>query len=311
MTFKHALTCATAALVLVAAAACRPGAEAPSDASAPTSVVQAPDAAPAAAPPSPTDGPSEEVASAGEWEAKWLKDFPEVAKREGGVLTLFNGGTPVASFTDASSSWTFTGALKTRGPTGERLFFRVGETYSDEEGRTEWIEHWFDPAGQFIPSHDVLDQYPGDYPGDQFIPSNGVFGQNPGRTMIAAGDYEAGDLGVDPHLSLMDWSGEPELVYEFKSRCYPVKWISDDELEAACPYDYTGMTPESDEIIPARVVRAGPREWRLQQDGLPTRNMPNPPQTAPYDETVTAAEIAPDPEQEAALSEIGYLRLDR
>jgi formylglycine-generating enzyme required for sulfatase activity len=109
----------------------------------------------------------------------------------------------------------------------------------------------------------------------------------------------------------MDWSGEPELVYEFKSRCYPVKWISDDELEAACPYEYTGNTPQSDEIIPARVVRAGPREWRLQQDGLPTRNMPNPPQTAPYDETVTAAEIAPDPEQEAALSEIGYQQLDR
>ena len=128
--------------------------------------------------------------------------------------------------------------------------------------------------------------------------------------MIAAGDFEDGDLGVDPHLSLMDWSGEPELVYEFKSPCYPVKWISDDELEAACPYTYTGNM-QGAEITPARVVRTGPREWRLQQTGLPTRHMPNPPQKAPFDETVTAAQIAPDPEQEAALSEIGYLRLDR
>jgi len=309
MKFKHALTCATAALVLVAAAACSPGAEAPSDDSAPTSVVQAPDAppAPAAAPPSPTDGQSEQVASAREWEAKWLKDFPEVAKREGGVLTLFTGGTPVASFTDTSSPWAFSGALKTPGPTGERLFFRVTEFWSDEEGRTGLIDRWFDPAGRFIPTHDVLDQYPG----HDFIPSNGVFGQNPGRTMIAAGDYESGDLGLGPDLSLMDWSGEPKLVYKFKSRCYPVKWISDDELEAACPYEYTGNTPQSDEIIPARVVRAGPREWRLQQDGLPTRNMPNPPQTAPYDETVTAAEIAPVPSREARLSELGYQQLDR
>ncbi|WP_291209259.1 hypothetical protein [Hyphomonas sp.] len=309
MNFKHALTCATAALVLVAAAGCSPGAEAPSDASAPTSVVHAPDAPPAtaAAPPSPTDGQSEEIASAREWEAKWLKDFPEAAKREGGVLTLFTGGTPVASFNDASSPWAFTGALKTPGPNGERLFFRVTNVYSDEEGRTEWIDHWFDPSGQFIPSHDVLDQNPG----HQFIPSNSAFGQNPGRTMIAAGDYVYADVGVDPHLSLMDWSGEPKLVYEFKSGCYPVKWISDDELEAACPYAYTGLTTGDDEIIPARVVRAGPREWRLQQDGLPTRNMPNPPQTAPFDETVTAAEIAPDPGFEAALSEAGYQRLDR
>jgi len=315
MKFKHAFTCATAALVLVAAAACSPGAEAPSDDSAPTSVVQAPDAppAPAAAPPSPTDGQSEQVASAREWEAKWLKDFPEAAKREGGVLTLFTGGTPVASFTDTSSPstlsaiWAFSGALKAPGPTGERLFFRVREFWSDSDGPTGLTDRWFDPAGRFIPTHDVLDQYPG----HDFIPSNGVFGQNPGRTMIAAGDYESGDLGLGPDLSLMDWSGEPKLVYKFKSRCYPVKWISDDELEAACPYEYTGNTPQSDEIIPARVVRAGPREWRLQQDGLPTRNMPNPPQTAPYDETVTAAQIAPDPEQEAALSEIGYLRLDR
>ncbi len=294
MKFKHALKCAVAALVLAAAAGCSPGAEAPSDDSAPTSVVQAPDAppTPAAAPPSPTDGQSDEVASAGKGEAQWLKDFPEAAKREGGVLTLFTGDTPVASFTDASVSWDFTGVLKTLGPTGERLFFRVTETYTDDNGQIEWIDHWFDPAGQPIRTTRVL-------------------GQNPGRTMIAVGYYEGGDVGVEPDLSLMDWSGEPKLVYEFKSRCYPVKWISDDELEAACPYAYTGLTSGYDEIIPARVVRAGPREWRLQQDGLPTRNMPDPPQAAPYDETVTAAEIVPDPNYEAALVEEGYERLDR
>ena len=84
-----------------------------------------------------------------------------------------------------------------------------------------------------------------------------------------------------------------------------------EELEAACPYDYVGNTPEDDEIIPARVVRTGPREWRLQQEGLPTRNMPSPPQTAPFDETVAAAEITPDPDYEAHLSELGYLQLDR
>ena len=294
MKFHHALRRAMAALVLAAAAGCSPGAEAPSDDSAPTTVAQAPDAppAPAAAPPSPTDGQSEEVASAREEEAKWFKDFPDVAKRQGGVLTLFTGGTPVASFTDASSPWAFTGVLKTLGPTGERLFFKVTEIYTDEEGRTEWIEHWLDPAGQLIPS-------------------NSIFGQNPGRTMIAAGDYESGDVGVDPHLSLMDWSGERKLVYDFKSSCYPLQWISDDELEAACPYAYMSNPADGDEIIPARVVRTGPREWRLQQAGLPTRNMPKPPQTAPYDETVAAAEITPRPDYETRLSELGYERLKR
>jgi hypothetical protein len=289
MKFKHALTCATAALVLVAATGCSPAAEAPSADPAPTSGAPP---APEAAPLVPADDQSAGFGYTSASEEQRLKDFPEAAKREGGVLTLFTRGTPVASFTDASSPWAFTGVLKTLGPTGERLFFRVTETYTDDDGRTEWIEHWFDPAGQLIPSSRVV-------------------GQNPGRTMIAAGYYEGGDVGVDPDLSLMDWSSEPKLVYKFKSPCYPVKWISNDELEAACPYAYTGNTPESDEIIPARVVRAGPREWRLQQVGLPTRNMPNPPQKAPFDETVTAAEIAPDPEYEAALSKTGYLRLDR
>jgi hypothetical protein len=294
MKFNHALRRALAALVLIAAAGCNPGAQAPSSDRAPTSIAQAPDAppAPAAAPAPPIDGLSEEGASAREIEAKWLKEFPGAARREGGVLTLFTGGTAVARVTDTDSSWVFTGALKTLGPSGERLFFEVTEIYTDEDGRTEWIEHWFDPAGQFIPSNRVL-------------------GQNPGRTMIAAGHYEGGDVGIEPHLSLMDWSVDPELVYEFKSPCYPVKWISDEELEAACPYDYVGNTPEDDEIIPARVVRTGPREWRLQQEGLPTRNMPSPPQTAPFDETVAAAEITPDPDYEAHLSELGYLQLDR
>jgi hypothetical protein len=283
-----------AALVLITAAGCSPGAEAPSGDRAPTSVAQAPDAppAPAAAPLAPTDGHSEEVPSEREIEAKWLRDFPEAARREGSVLTLYSKGKAVARFTDADAPWAFAGAIKTPGPNSERLFFRVTQIYTDEEGRTEWVEHWFDPAGQFIPSDDVL-------------------GQNPGQTMIAAGYYEGGDVGVEPHLSLMDWSGEPKLVYDFKSPCYPVKWISDEELEAACPYDYVGNTPEDDEIIPARVVRTGPREWRLQQAGLPTRNMPNPPQTAPFDETVAAAEITPYPDYEASLSELGYLRLDR
>lgn len=309
MKFKHALKCAMVALVVIAAAGCSPGAEAPSGDRAQTSVAQAPDAPPApeAAPLAPTDGQSEEVVSAREREAKWLKDFPDVAKREGGVLTLFTGGKAVARFTDASSPWVFTGALKTRAPSGERLFFRVTEISTDEDGRTEAFEHWFDPAGQFIPSQDVLDQYPG----GQFIPSNSIFGQNPGRTMIAAGDYESGDVGVEPHLSLMDWSGEPKLVYDFKSRCYPLKWISDDELEAACPYAYKSNPADGDEIIPARVVRTGPREWRLQQAGLPTRNMPKPPQTAPYDETVAAAEITSRPDDETRLSELGYERLKR
>lgn len=290
MKFKHTLKCAVAALVLAAAAGCSPGAKAPSENPAPTSD----------APPSPEAGPPApaEVESAGfgytsASEAQWLKDFPEVAKREGVVLTLFTSGKAVARFTDAESTWAFSGVLKTLGPSGERLFFRVTEFYTDpsDESGPGFVDHWFDPAGQFIPSQDVV-------------------GQNPGRTMIAAGYYEAGDVGVPPRLFLMDWSGEPKLAYDFKSPCYPVKWISDDELEAACPYAYTGNTPSDDEIIPARVVRTGPLEWRLQQDGLPTRNMPDPPQTAPFDETVTGAEIAPWSDYETRLSELGYERLE-
>ncbi len=246
----------------------------------------------AAAPRDPTYGANAEVASAREVEVALLKDLPAAVKREGGVLTLFSNGKAVARLTDADAPWAFAGALRAPGPNGERLFLKVGQILIDEEGRSEWIEHWFDPAGHFIASDKVL-------------------GQSPGRIMIAAGYYEGGDLSVDPHLSLMDWASGPKRVDTFKSPCYPVKWISDGEFEAACPYQYMGKTPESDEIVPARVTRVGPGLWRLQQAGLPTRNMPAPPQTAPFDETVAAAVISSDPEYDAILSGGGYLLLGR
>lgn len=294
MTFNHALQCALVALSVMAAVGCGPGAQAPSGDPAPTSAAQGmPEpAAPTVASRDPTYGGDIEVASARAIEAQMLKDLPEAAKREGAVLTLFSGGKAVARFTDADSPWAFAGALTLPGSNGERLFFKVGQIYFDDEGRSEWVEHWFDPAGQFIVSDTVV-------------------GQSPDRTMVAAGEYEGGDVSVHPRFSLMDWAGDPKLVYRFKSPCYPIKWISDVELEAACPYSYVGPTPQDDEIVPARVMRAGPRAWRLKQAGLPTRNMPTSPQTAPFDETVTAQELARDPEREAFLSEAGYLWLAR
>jgi len=294
MKFKHALQCALAALSLIAAVGCGPGAQAPAGGPAPTTEAQGmtEPAAQAVATRDPTYGGNIEVASARAIEAQILKDLPKAAKREGGVLTLFSNGRAVARFTDAESPWAFAGALTLPGANGDRLFFKVGQTYIDEEGRSEWVEHWFDPAGQFIVSDTVV-------------------GQSPSRTMVAAGEYEGGDVSVDPRISLMDWAGDPKLVYSFKSRCYPIRWVSDVELEAACPYPHVGSTPQDDEIVPARVMRAGPGAWRLQQARLPTRNMPTSPQAAPFDETVTAQELARDPEREAFLSEAGYLWLAR
>lgn len=294
LSFNHMRRRAIVALALGAAAGCGPAEQAPSDQSAPTLAARAADgpAGPAAAPRDAINGANEEVTSERAREAALLKELSAAAKREGSVLTLFAKGQAIARFTDADAPWVLAGTLKMPGPNGERLFFKVRLIDIDEEGRSDWIDLWFDPAGQFISSDVVL-------------------GQNPGRSMIAAGYYEGGDLSVGPSLSLMDWAGDPKFVYPFKSPCYPIKWVSDNELEAACPYQYVGNTPGDDEIIPARVVRTGPREWRLQQAGLPTRNMPNPPQTAPFDETVAATEISSDPKYEAFLSEAGYVRLGR
>ncbi len=294
MISDHMRRRAIVALALGAAVGCGPVVQAPSDHSAPTFATPAADgpAGPAAATRDAINGANEEVTSERAREAALLKDLSAAAVREGSVLTLFSKGKAIARFTDADAPWVFAGTLKMPGPNGERLFFKVRLIDIDEEGRSDWVDLWFDPAGQFISSDVVL-------------------GQSPGRSMIAAGYYEGGDLSVGPSLALMDWAGDPKFVYTFKSPCYPIKWISDIELEAACPYQYVGNTPEDDEIVPARVTRMGPRQWRLQQSGLPTRNMPNPPQTAPFDETVAAAEISSDPKYEAFLSEAGYVRLGR
>lgn len=295
MTINQALKRAVAALAMVAAVGCGPRAQAPSSGPAPTSATPAPaeSSAPEAPSYDPTYGGSVDVADAREKEAALLKDFPQAAKREGGVLTLFSDGKAVARFTDAEAPWAFAGAFKAPTENGERVFFKVDQILFDEDGRSEMTENWFDHLGQFI----LFDK---------------TLGPNPRQTMIAFGDYVGGDTQfVVPYLTLMDWTTDPKLIYKFKSPCHPIKWISDAELEAACPYVYVGMTPEADEVIPARVTRVGPRQWRLQQAGLPTRNMPTPPQTAPFDETVTAAPIAPDPERDAGLSQRGYTWLGR
>lgn len=294
MILNHMRRRTIVALALGAAAGCGPVAQAPSDHSAPTLAAPAADgpADPAAAPRDAINGATEEVTSERAREAALLKDLSGAAKREGSVLTLFSKGKAIARFTDADAPWALAGTLKIPGPNGERLFFKIRLIDFDEEGRSDWIDLWFDPTGQFISSDLVL-------------------GQSPSRSMIAAGSYEGGDLSVGPSLSLMDWAGDPKFVYTFKSPCYPIKWTSDIEIEAACPYQYVGNTPEDDEIVPARVTRIGPRQWRLQQSGLPTRNMPNPPQTAPFDETVAATEISSDPKYEAFLSGAGYVRLGR
>jgi hypothetical protein len=95
-----------------------------------------------------------------------------------------------------------------------------------------------------------------------------------------------------------------------------VKWISDTEIEASCPYESTEASDNSRDLVPARLTRVAPRQWRLQQARLPTGvHMPKPPQAAPFDETVTAVELRPAndcksfencPERNAGLSESGY-----
>ena len=114
------------------------------------------------------------------------------------------------------------------------------------------------------------------------------------------------------------WTADPKLVFKFKSRCYASKWISDTEIEASCPYEGDDFRSE----VPARVTRVAPGQWRLQQSGLPTVvGIETRGQTAPFDETVTAAEFRPGmeciwselycPERNEGLSESGYARLGR
>jgi hypothetical protein len=291
--FNHALRSAVAALAIVAAAGCGPQAQTPSSGGAPTLSGDAPEpsSAPTVTPRDPTYGANAELSDARAKEAALLRAIPNEATREGGVLTLYSAGKAVARFVDADTPWSLAETLQTPATDGERSYFKVLQILIDEEGRTEAVEHWFDSAGRFLPT-------------------DTVFGQSPRKNMIAAGAYDPSDgASIAPHLSLMEWGAEPPLVYPFKSPCHPIKWMSDVELEAACPYQYLGNRSGADEIVSARVTRVGPRQWRLKQAGLPTRNMPTPPQLAPFDETVTAVEIAPDHDREAVLSENGYARL--
>ena len=190
-----------------------------------------------------TDGPSTEQRRA--TEAKWLTAYPDVATREGPVLSIRHGGAEIARYEDDPKGCNPYSVTK------------VIRLYDAPSGQTQPVAEVTCHFGALDNRYLVLPT------SDKYTVPDDVWASPDGR-MLAMADNSLGPVGGQ--FSLIAW---PDMtrVATFKAGCRDVTWADADRLRAVCWHNDGSRPQDADDtrtvVFSADIARGPDGAWTM------------------------------------------------